>query len=115
MIEVKNLYKGYGNKKAPVLKDINMKVEKGTIHGLIGHNGSGKTTLIKCLNGIYRPDAARCFMMASRFLINAAVKEKNRLCGRQQPGFLQGYRLSELLRFFSSSIQSFRLDDFGSL
>lgn len=57
MIEVKNLYKGYGNKKAPVLKDINMKVEKGTIHGLIGHNGSGKTTLIKCLNGIYRPDA----------------------------------------------------------
>ncbi len=52
MIEVKGLCKGYQKKGGYAVKDIDMYVEKGTIHGLIGHNGSGKTTIIKCLTGI---------------------------------------------------------------
>ena len=39
MIQVKNLYKGYGKK--PVLKNVSLQVRKGSIHGLIGRNGSG--------------------------------------------------------------------------
>ena len=57
MIQVKGLCKGYGTQDGYVVQDINMKVEKGTIHGLIGHNGSGKTTIIKCLAGIFPADA----------------------------------------------------------
>ena len=41
MIEINGLYKSYTDEEE-VVKDIHMKVEKGTIHGLIGHNGSGK-------------------------------------------------------------------------
>ena len=55
MIEINGLYKSYTDEEE-VVKDIHMKVEKGTIHGLIGHNGSGKTTIIKCVTGIYPPD-----------------------------------------------------------
>ena len=38
MIEINGLYKSYTDEEE-VVKDIHMKGEKGTIHGLIGHNG----------------------------------------------------------------------------
>lgn len=40
-----------------VLKDINLKIEKGKTVGLIGQNGSGKSTLLKLLTQIIYPDA----------------------------------------------------------
>ncbi|MCK9691305.1 sugar ABC transporter ATP-binding protein [Pseudomonas syringae] len=39
------------------LDGVNLKVEAGTIHGLVGENGAGKSTLIKVLAGIHRADA----------------------------------------------------------
>ncbi|ETJ32223.1 ABC transporter, ATP-binding protein, partial [human gut metagenome] len=45
ILECKNLSKTFSNKEA--LKDINLKVNKGRIVGLLGPNGSGKITL-KC-------------------------------------------------------------------
>lgn len=44
------LTKAYSNTFA--LKDVDFKLEKGDIYGLIGENGAGKTTLIKILAGI---------------------------------------------------------------
>ena len=35
------------------LKDVTFKVEKSTIHGLVGENGAGKTTLMKIFSGTY--------------------------------------------------------------
>ncbi len=52
MIQIKNLYKKYGNKT--VLEDINLEITGG-IHGLLGRNGSGKTTLIKILATLIKP------------------------------------------------------------
>ncbi len=40
-----------------ILTDVNLEVEKGTIHGLIGRNGSGKTVLMKCICGFYKPSS----------------------------------------------------------
>ena len=37
------------------LDDLDFKVEKGAIHGLVGRNGAGKTTLMKCLFNLIRP------------------------------------------------------------
>lgn len=53
MIEVKNLNKYY--KKNHVLKDINLKVEKGETVALIGPSGSGKSTLLRCINLLEKP------------------------------------------------------------
>ena len=39
------------------LKDVSFEVDEGETFALIGHNGSGKSTALKCLAGIYRPDA----------------------------------------------------------
>ncbi|WP_071025729.1 ABC transporter ATP-binding protein [Peptoniphilus raoultii] len=50
MLEIKNLYKSYGEKK--VLQGIDINVANGDIYGFIGKNGAGKTTTIKSVVGI---------------------------------------------------------------
>ena len=51
MIEIKNVTKKYGNKKA--LDNVSFTVNDGDIFAFIGHNGAGKTTLIKSIVGIH--------------------------------------------------------------
>lgn len=48
--ELKHAHKSFD--KHQILNDITIKLESGTILGLIGPSGSGKTTLIKCLLGM---------------------------------------------------------------
>jgi len=36
---------------------VDLRVKRGTIHGLIGSNGSGKSTMMNVLTGIYVPTA----------------------------------------------------------
>ena len=55
LLEIKNLYKSYDNKV--VLNDINLKIKKGKIVGLLGQNGTGKTTLIKLINDLLVKDS----------------------------------------------------------
>lgn len=55
MLEVKNVVKTYGNKKA--LNDVSFTVNDGEIFAFIGHNGAGKTTLIKAIVGIHEFDS----------------------------------------------------------
>ncbi|MCD2184043.1 ABC transporter ATP-binding protein [Rhizobium sp. GN54] len=53
-IELKGIDKSFGLVHAN--KDINLKVRKGTIHGIIGENGAGKSTLMSILYGFYQAD-----------------------------------------------------------
>ena len=53
LLECKNLCKSYDEKQ--VLKDVNLKIPKGKIIGLLGKNGMGKTTLIKLMNDLLTP------------------------------------------------------------
>ena len=53
VIEIKNLEKKYNDFK---LDNINLKIPKGSIVGLIGQNGAGKTTLIKLILEIIKKD-----------------------------------------------------------
>lgn len=55
MIEIKNVTKKYGDKKA--LDNVSFNVNNGDIFAFIGHNGAGKTTLIKSIVGIHDFDS----------------------------------------------------------
>lgn len=54
-VEFRSLSKRFGAVQAN--SDIHLKIERGTIHGVIGENGAGKSTAMKQLYGIYRPDS----------------------------------------------------------
>ncbi|HIY93998.1 ABC transporter ATP-binding protein [Companilactobacillus sp. HBUAS56275] len=53
MIEIEDLSKNYGDKKA--LQHLNLKIKSGEIFGFLGHNGAGKSTTIKNLVSIIEP------------------------------------------------------------
>jgi len=54
MIEVKDIYKSFGDHD--VLKGISTTFEKGKTNLIIGQSGSGKTVFLKCLLGLFIPD-----------------------------------------------------------
>lgn len=57
VVEISNLSFAYAD--SPVLQSINLKVDRGTVLGLIGPNGGGKTTLIKLLIGLLQPTSGQ--------------------------------------------------------
>ena len=57
LLRVSGLAKRFGGVAA--LGGVDLAVEPGEIHGLVGENGAGKSTLIGCLTGIHRADAGR--------------------------------------------------------
>ncbi|MFW2542990.1 ABC transporter ATP-binding protein [Primorskyibacter sp. 2E107] len=59
-IELKGISKAFGPVQAN--KDISIRVERGTIHGIIGENGAGKSTLMSILYGFYKADSGEIFI-----------------------------------------------------
>jgi len=59
-IEIKNLNKQYN--KILAVKNINFKINKGSIVGLLGPNGCGKTTTIGMMLGLIKPNSGAVFI-----------------------------------------------------
>jgi phospholipid/cholesterol/gamma-HCH transport system ATP-binding protein len=60
VIEVKNLYKSYGEKG--VLSDINLSVSHGQSVAVVGKSGAGKSVLLRCLIGLVKPDEGTIYV-----------------------------------------------------
>lgn len=54
MVNLKNVFKAYNNK--PVIEDVSLTIEKGTITSFIGPNGAGKSTLISMISRLIAKD-----------------------------------------------------------
>ena len=61
MIDIEHVSKHYvvDHNAIPAITDINLRIEKGEIFGIIGASGAGKSTLIRTLNLLERPDSGR--------------------------------------------------------
>jgi len=55
MLELNNIKLAYGNN--PILKGVNLSVNRGDVVSIIGPSGTGKTTLLRCINYLAKPDA----------------------------------------------------------
>jgi methyl-galactoside transport system ATP-binding protein len=70
LLELNNISKEFPGVKA--LDDVTLKIRPGTVHALMGENGAGKSTLMKCLFGIYKPDAGEIYINGEKKEINSS-------------------------------------------
>lgn len=53
-------------------ENVNLKVDKGEIHSLLGENGAGKSTLMNVLYGLYKPDRGDIFFEGNKLEMNSS-------------------------------------------
>lgn len=75
MLEIKNLCKSFGSKKA--VDNLSLTIADGEIYGFIGHNGAGKTTTIKACTGIMPYNSGEIYVNG------VSLKENPILCKSQ--------------------------------
>ena len=84
ILSVKNICKRFGAVQA--LANVDLIINKGEIHCLVGENGSGKSTLIKIISGVEDPDSGEIYIdgKLQKETYRNAVNE------RRHPGNLSG-------------------------
>ncbi|GAB2482242.1 amino acid ABC transporter ATP-binding protein [Alkalibacterium psychrotolerans] len=91
MITIKELKKSFDD--TPVLKSIDLQVNKGEVVCLVGASGSGKTTLLRCLNLLETPDEGTIKIgekevsFGEKALSKKDIKEIRRYSGMVFQGF----------------------------
>ncbi|MGD9109670.1 MAG: ABC transporter ATP-binding protein [Phycisphaerales bacterium] len=118
-VQIDNLTKFFDGRC--VLEDINLKIPRGCIYGLLGRNGAGKTTIIRILQGIDFPTRGKTSLLGTDST-KLAAKDHGRI-GYVAEGhnLIQNYKVSRLIKlckdlslqwndeFFNRLIQTFRL------
>lgn len=88
IVNVENVTKEY--RENTVLKDVSLKIEKGTVAGLVGRNGSGKTMLMKCICGLVSPTSGRITVRDKRVGEDCDIPENIGII-IETPGFLPNF------------------------
>jgi len=82
LIETIDLWQRYGERD--ILKNINLRVERGEVFALIGPTGAGKTTLLRLIDLIDTPASGKIFFNGT----DMTVSEKARLEARRRMAFV---------------------------
>ena len=69
-IQIHKLNKSYDGKKTFVIRDFDLKINRGEIFGLLGPNGAGKTTLISMMCGLLSPTSGEILVNGLNFKSN---------------------------------------------
>ena len=105
MIEVKDLVKTYGNKRA--VDGITFTVKRGEILGFLGPNGAGKSTTMKMITGFIRPDAGTATVGGIDVAVDpVGVKRQLGYLPESAPAYPE-MTVEEFLRFIAE-IRGFR-------
>lgn len=112
MIEINKL--SFEIDEKTILKDINLKINKGTIFGIIGPNGVGKTTLLRCLTGIYQPTCGNVNYDRREVYDNVEVKSEIGYVADEN--IMQSkFKVKEILKYYKYSYKNFDEDRFNQL
>ncbi|HBT91510.1 MAG TPA: heme ABC transporter ATP-binding protein, partial [Ruminococcaceae bacterium] len=66
-VQMRGIVKTFGSLRA--LDRVDLDVQKGTIHALLGENGAGKSTLMNVLYGLYQADGGEIYRNGKRVRI----------------------------------------------
>lgn len=97
-----------------ILKEINLKVNKGSIFGLIGPNGAGKSTLIRCLTGIYRLEEGEILYEGQSVYENIEVKNKIGYVADEN-NFFSTFKLIDIINYYKLAYKNFDEEKFKEL
>lgn len=75
VLEMKHIAKSFSGNK--VLLDVDLTIEEGEVHALLGENGAGKSTLMKILGGIYTKDAGSIFINGREVQIHSVADARD--------------------------------------
>lgn len=96
MIEAANICKSFKNGTVKVLKDVSVKIDRGSFVIILGASGSGKSTILNVLSGLERPDSGS-ITVNGQDITSMTDKNLTRF-RRAQVGFIfQQYHLLENL------------------
>ncbi len=102
ILECKSLSKKFTGVTA--LNNVNLKLERGRIIGLLGPNGSGKTTLIKLINGLLVPNEGEILIDGKK----PCPETKKIVSYLPEKTYLPEWmRISEAIEFFQDFYQDF--------
>ena len=102
LLECKNLYKEFDNK--PILKDINLKIPRGKIIGLLGKNGAGKSTLIKIINDLLTPTSGEILINGEK----PGVKSKEVIAYLPERTYLdKEMTIKQVIKYFEEFYNNF--------
>lgn len=105
LLECKHLCKNFDN--TPILKDINLKIERGKIIGLLGMNGVGKSTLIKLINDLLIPTSGEIYINGEK----PGVNSKKIISYLPERTYLdKDMKISEVFKFFEDFYDNFDSD-----
>lgn len=68
-LRMENITKKFGKMYAN--KNINLSIEKGEVHTLLGENGAGKSTLMNILSGLYQPTSGKIYLNGQKVKIDS--------------------------------------------
>lgn len=102
LLECRHLCKQFDNKK--VLSDINLKIPRGKVIGLLGKNGTGKSTLIKLINDLLTPTSGEILINGEK----PGVESKRIISYLPERTYLdKGMTVNEVIRYFEEFYDNF--------
>ena len=102
LLECKNLCKQFDNKQ--ILQDVNLKIPRGKIIGLLGKNGAGKSTLIKLINDLLTPTSGEVLINGEK----PGVHSKEIVAYLPERTYLdKGMTINQAIKYFEEFYKNF--------
>lgn len=110
LLEIVELNKNFGDKK--ILKNINLKISRGKIIGLLGKNGTGKSTLIKLINDLLTPTSGEILINGHK----VGVESKRVISYLPERTYLnKSMTPSDVIKYFSEFYDNFDVEKANKL
>ena len=102
LLECKDLCKSFDNRV--ILDNVNIKIERGKIVGLLGKNGQGKTTLIKLINDLLTPTSGEVLINGKK----PSIESKKIISYLpERTYFDKSMKVSDIIKYFKEFYDNF--------
>ena len=112
MIQVNNVVKTFDGSRA--LDGLTMKVERGSIYGLVGPNGSGKSTILRHITGVYRPDSGSVLVEGKPVYEDPEVKARIAVIP-DELYYFNSASTRDMMRFYRGVYPKFDMERYETL